>query len=77
MNRWLLVALMVALLMPSATLACNCRATRAQRFLAYKAYKEKMALERQRLLIEQKRERQREREGRREGGTKHSVTPSP
>jgi hypothetical protein len=68
MKRWLLLAVMVAVITPSTTFACNCRATRAQRFLAYKAYKEKMALERQRLLSEQQGLRQREAGGRREAG---------
>jgi hypothetical protein len=43
-------------LLPS-TFACNCRATRAQRWLEYKAYKEKMAKEHNRSLTKQYRER--------------------
>jgi hypothetical protein len=67
MKRCLLIALAVAALsLPSVTAACNCQATRAQRWLAYKAYKEKIALERERLLAEQQQQRPREMKARRE-----------
>jgi hypothetical protein len=58
MIRFLLLAVAIApmALLPS-TFACNCRATRAQRWLEYKAYKEKMAKEHNRSLAKQYRER--------------------
>jgi hypothetical protein len=57
MKRCLLLAVALTVLSPpSITLACNCQATREQRWLAYKAYKERIALERERLLAKQQRQ---------------------
>jgi hypothetical protein len=66
MQRYLLLAVAIAALSaPPVTAACNCQATRAQRWLAYKAYKDKIALERERLLAEQQQQRPREMKARR------------
>jgi hypothetical protein len=73
MKRCLFIAVTIAILSaPSIATACNCQATRAQRYLAYKAYKEKMALERQRLLSDQQQGGQRRIEARREQARKGS-----
>jgi hypothetical protein len=59
MKRYLPLALALAVLsLPSIASACNCQATRAQRWLAYKAYKENVATKHERLLAEQQRENQ-------------------